>query len=196
MLDPFPNTDKRELRDIARRARAAAFRDCGPHAAERIAIHGIGFAGPPRGAIVAGFSPIGEEIDPLPLMLRLAGQGYELALPAVTARHRPLRFHRWQPGDPMAEGRWGIREPLPTAPETIPDVILVPLLAFDARGHRLGYGGGFFDRTLAAARAHRPVIAIGLAFEAQEVRAVPNLDHDQALDWVLTPSGPRACRAR
>lgn len=184
---------KQEVRSAARRARAEITQQQRRTAAAAIAAHGIAFAGPPPGAIVAGFLPISEEIDPLPLMLRVAGDGYNLTLPVMEGKGRRLRFRRWQPGDPLAERAWGIREPLPTAPEADPDVMLVPLLAFDAAGHRLGYGGGFYDCTLAAARARMQVVAIGLAFDAQEMPAVPRQDFDQRLDWVLTPSGPRRC---
>lgn len=156
-------------------------------------MHGIAFAGPAQGAVVSGFLPIGEEIDPLPLMLRIASEGHGLALPVIVGKGRPLRFRRWQPGEPLAERAWGIREPLPSAAEMDPDILLVPLLAFDAAGHRLGYGGGFYDRTLSAARARKQVVAIGLAYDAQELPAVPRQDFDQRLDWVLTPSGPRRC---
>jgi len=184
---------KKELRSIAKRIRAEVSQQQGSAAAEAIAAHGIAFAGPPQGAIVSGFSAIGDEIDPLPLMLRLAREGYGLALPVVEGNSLPLTFRRWQPGDPLVEGCWGIREPQPSAAVVDPDVILVPLLAFDAAGHRLGYGGGFYDRTLAVARARKPALAIGLGYDCQEVPAVPRLDFDQRLDWVLTPSGPRKC---
>ena len=93
----------------------------------------------------------------------------------------------------MATAVWGIQEPQPDKPILEPDVFLVPLLAFDRRGWRLGYGGGFFDRTLRAARAARPIVAIGLGLAEAEVDAVPHLDYDQRLDWVLTPSGPLRC---
>lgn len=184
---------KAEVRSAARRARAEIPRQQQQTAAEDIAAHGIAFVGPPRGAIVSGFLPIGAEIDPLPLMLRIAREGYGLALPVIDGKSRPLVFRRWRPGDPLAEGAWGIREPLPTAPATDPDIMLVPLLAFDAAGYRIGYGGGFYDRTLAAARVRKQVLAIGLAYDSQEVPAVPRHDFDQRLDWVLTSSGPRKC---
>lgn len=182
---------KQQLRATARRTRTEAHQQNGRAAAEQIAAHGIAFAAVPAGAIVSGFVAIGEEIDPLPLMLRLAGEGYALALPVMQSSRAPLLFRRWQPGDPTTEKAWGIREPLPAAPEVVPDVLLVPLLAFDAEGHRLGYGGGYYDRTLAAMRARRTIVAIGLAHDEQEVPAVPRLDFDQRLDWVLTPSGLR-----
>ena len=127
-------------------------------------------------------------------MRRLADDGFVLGLPVMQGAGNPLLFRLWQPDDVMAETRWGIREPLPAAPEIKPDVILVPLLAFDAQGYRLGYGGGYYDRTLAEARAVRSVVAVGLAYDVQEVRAVPHDDFDQRLDWVLTPSGPRKFR--
>jgi 5-formyltetrahydrofolate cyclo-ligase len=112
----------------------------------------------------------------------------------MQGKGKPLIFRRWHPGDELAETTWGIREPLPSAPELVPEIVLAALLAFDARGYRLGYGGGFYDRTLAAVRAHNPVVAIGLAYDEQRVDAVPHLDYDQQLDWVLTPSGPLRCR--
>lgn len=184
---------KQQLRSTARRLRAEVHRQQAGSAAEQIAARGISFAAPPGGAAVSGFFAIGDEIDPLPLMLRLAGEGHDLALPILQGRCDPLLFRRWRPGDPTAEGCWGIHEPLSSAPELAPVVMLVPLLAFDAEGNRVGYGGGYYDRTLAAARAARTIIAIGLAYDAQEVPAVPRLDFDQRLDWVLTPSGPRRC---
>ncbi len=173
--------------------RTAAFRTHGVAAAAAIARHGIGFADPPPGAVVSGFSAIGEELDPMPLMLRLVGEGYPLCLPVMQGRGKPLVFRRWQPGDELAETTWGIREPLPETPELVPDVVLAALLAFDLHGYRLGYGGGFYDRTLAAVRAAKPVVVIGLAYDEQLVDAVPHLDYDQRLDWVLTPSGPLRC---
>ena len=184
---------KKVLRESAKQVRSDAYRMHGTRAVEAITAQGLDFAAPFPGHVLSGFSAIGEEIDPLPLMLRMREQGFALALPAMKGKAKPLGFHAWQPGDEMAEKMWGIREPLPTAPVAAPDVGLVALLAFDARGYRLGYGGGFFDRTLAAARAHRPIIAIGLAYDEQEVPAVPHLDYDERLDWVLTPSGPRKC---
>jgi 5-formyltetrahydrofolate cyclo-ligase len=173
--------------------RTAAFRTHGVAAAAAIARHGIGFADPPPGAVVSGFSAIGEELDPMPLMLRLVGESYPLCLPVMQGKGKPLVFRRWQPGDELAETTWGIREPRPEAPELVPDVVLAALLAFDLHGYRLGYGGGFYDRTLAAVRAAKPVVVIGLAYDEQRVDAVPHLDYDQRLDWVLTPSGPLRC---
>ncbi len=105
----------------------------------------------------------------------------------------PLLFRAWTPGDAMGQAAWGIAEPLPDKPVLEPDVVLVPLLAFDARGGRLGYGGGFYDRTLARLRALNPVTAVGIGYDELKIDAVPHLDYDQRLDWVLTPSGPLRC---
>ena len=93
--------------------------------------------------------PLGNEINPLPLMRKLAGQGARLALPAVAGRGKPLIMRAWDFGEPLAAGVWGIREPTPEAAEVEPDILLVPLLAFDRTGHRVGYGGGYYDRTIA-----------------------------------------------
>jgi 5-formyltetrahydrofolate cyclo-ligase len=184
---------KKQLREAAKLVRGHAFLRHGPAAAERIAARGLAFSTPRPGAIVSAFAAIGEEIDPAPLLRRLRGEGFRICLPVMQGNARPLLFRAWEAGDPMAERMWGIREPLPTAPELHPDIVLTPLLAFDRIGYRLGYGAGFFDRTLVALRERKPIVAIGLAYDEQEVDAVPHLDYDQRLDWVLTPSGPLPC---
>jgi 5-formyltetrahydrofolate cyclo-ligase len=195
-LSPAPIDDqKKALRRAAKLARKDAYAQWGAGAAARIAARGIAFAGKPAPAVVSGFLTIGEEIDPAPLMQRLLGEGYSLCLPVMEAKARPLVFRAWKPGDPLAETTWGIREPLPEAPVVDPDIVLGPLLAFDAEGYRLGYGGGFYDRTLARLRALKPIVSIGIAFDEQRVDAVPHVDYDERLDWVLTPSGPLKCSA-
>jgi 5-formyltetrahydrofolate cyclo-ligase len=143
--------------------------------------------------VVSGFSAIRDEIDPAGLLARLAEEGHRLALPVIEGKGRPLLFRAWAPGDAMGTAQWGIAEPLPDQPEVYPDVVLVPLLAFDAQGYRLGYGGGFYDRTLARLRTRKPVIAVGIGYDELRIDAVPHLDYDQRLDWVLTPSGPLRC---
>jgi len=140
------------------------------------------------GIIVSGFMPLKSEINPLPLMRKLAGQGARLALPVVAGRGKPLVMREWVFGEPLIAGVWGIREPKPEAAELDPDILLVPLLAFDRAGHRIGYGAGYYDLTLAQLRARKPVIAVGLAFAAQEVPAVPATLRDARLDLVLTES--------
>jgi len=182
---------KKAMRAAAKAVRAEAFHRHGARAAQAVAAEGIGFVSPQRGAVVSAFSAIGEELDPVPLLVRLDDEGFVLALPVLQGKGLPLAFRRWRPGDETVERMWGIREPLPSAPEVVPDIVLAALLAFDRRGYRLGYGGGFYDRTLAAVRTLKPIVAIGLAYDEQEVDAVPYLDYDQRLDWILTPSGPR-----
>jgi 5-formyltetrahydrofolate cyclo-ligase len=136
--------------------------------------------------IVAGYAPIRSEIDPVHLMQKLAARGAQLALPAISARNASLVFRLWTPGDELVRGQFGISEPPATALEVIPDIVLVPLAAFDRAGHRVGYGGGYYDRTFARLRPVKPVTAIGLAFAVQEIPQVPALSHDVRLDYVLT----------
>jgi 5-formyltetrahydrofolate cyclo-ligase len=138
------------------------------------------------GAIVSGFMPMKSEINPLPLMKTLAAAGARLALPVVAGRGTPLIMRAWTWGKPLASGVWGIREPKPQAAEVEPDILLVPLLAFDRAGHRLGYGGGYYDLTIAHLRARKAIIAVGLAYAAQEVAAVPVTPRDVPLDLMLT----------
>ena len=138
------------------------------------------------GMVVSGYSPIRSEIDPAPLMRKLAEQGAKLALPAVLARGKSLAFRAWSPDDRLMLGPLGILEPSPAAAELVPDIMLVPLAAFDRAGHRIGYGAGHYDYHAGAFaqseghHGHRP------AFAVQEIKAVPALPHDVALDYVLT----------
>src|SRR5690349_22825286 len=138
------------------------------------------------GMIVSGFMPLKSEINPLPLMRKLADAGARLALPVVAGRGQPLIMRSWQWGEPLVPGVWGIREPPPTAPELQPDILLVPLLAFDRNGHRLGYGACYYDLTIAQLRAKKPIAAVGIAFAAQEIESVPRTAFDARLDLVLT----------
>jgi 5-formyltetrahydrofolate cyclo-ligase len=176
---------KDELRAAALAKRDALSGAQRAAAARAIAARGLPVAIRP-GTVVSGYSPIRSEIDPIPLMRALAAQGALLALPVIAARDRPLIFRAWSPGDRLARGQFGILEPLPEATELIPDIVLVPLAAFDRLGHRIGYGAGHYDRSLAPLRAARDIVAIGVAFAAQEIEAVPMQPHDVALDYVLT----------
>ena len=176
---------KSDLRASALAARDALSSEARAAAAAAIAARGLPVAIAP-GIIVSAYSPIRSEIDPAPLMRALASQGARLALPAVLARGKALAFRAWSPNDRLMLGPLGILEPSPAAAEVVPDILLVPLAAFDRLGHRIGYGAGHYDYTLAHLRKVKPVTAIGLAFAAQEIDAVPVLQHDERLDYVLT----------
>jgi len=138
------------------------------------------------GAIVSGFSPLKSEINPVPLMRAFAAAGARLALPVVMGKGRPLTMRAWTFGEPLVSGVWGIREPPPEAPEVFPDILIVPLLAFDRAGRRIGYGAGYYDMTIARLRGMKAVTAIGIAYAAQEIDQVPTTPRDAALDLVLT----------
>ncbi len=146
------------------------------------------------GTIVSGFMPMKSEINPLPLLRKLAEAGAKLALPVVAGKGKPLTMRAWGFGAPLASGVWGIREPMPDAPEVAPDILIVPLLAFDRRGHRIGYGAGYYDLTIAALRANKPIMAAGIAFAAQEIAEVPTTPRDARLDLVLTEREVIDCR--
>ena len=154
-------------------------------AAETIAARPFPVAIAP-GTIVSGFMPLKTEISPLPLMRRLVDAGARLALPAIDGRGKPLILRAFAFGDELASGQWGIREPKPDAREVEPDILLVPLLAFDRRGYRIGYGAGYYDMTIARLRAIKPVVAAGIAYAAQEIEEVPITARDARLDLVLT----------
>ena len=136
--------------------------------------------------VVSGYWPMAGEIDVRPLMTRLVELGFACALPVVAAPGRPLDFRRWRPGQDLIEGPFGTRHPEPGEPELRPDIVLAPLLAFDDLGTRLGWGGGYYDRTLKALGHRGPVLAVGVAFAAQRVDAVPHAPHDRRMDWIVT----------
>ena len=174
----------------ALRREALARRDALPAAARKAAAETIAArtfpVALPAGAIVSGFSPMRSEINPVPLLRKLADQGARLALPVVAGRGKPLIMRAWAFGEPLAAGQWGIREPKSEAPEVEPDILIVPLAAFDRHGHRIGYGAGYYDLTINALRTKKKVVAIGIAYAAQEIPAVPETERDARLDLVLT----------
>ncbi|MCC5981206.1 MAG: 5-formyltetrahydrofolate cyclo-ligase [Oceanicaulis sp.] len=143
-------------------------------------------------AVVAGYRPVRGEIDPAPLMETFLLEQSVLALPVVAQKAAPLQFRAYAPGDTLEARAYGIEEPESRKPLVTPSLVLVPLVAFDSRCHRLGYGGGYYDRTLAALKAQGHVISVGLAFEAQKVSRLPSGMHDIALDYVVTET---ACYA-
>jgi 5-formyltetrahydrofolate cyclo-ligase len=189
-LDDGSNVDaiaqeKSELRRAVQARRDALPADWRKAAAAAIAAREFPLAIVP-GTIVSGFMPLKSEINPLPLMRKLADAGARLALPAVAGRGQPLIMRGWQWGEPLAAGVWGIREPMPEAPQVEPEILLVPLLAFDRSGHRIGYGAGYYDLTIAQLRAKKQIAAVGLAFAVQELSRVPTTAFDAPLDLVLT----------
>ncbi|MEE8222875.1 MAG: 5-formyltetrahydrofolate cyclo-ligase [Alphaproteobacteria bacterium] len=186
--DPNPKT---AIRASARETRACAFERFGGRMGAVVTANFFAqFSHPPR-VDMAGYWPTAEEADIRPLMTALHQRGHRLALPRVVARGAPLRFLRWHPGDRLETGFGGILEPAAGTEEIHPEVLLVPLLGFDGTGLRLGYGGGFYDRTLAALRKARDVEAIGIAYSEQEVDSLPAGGHDERLDWVVTELGCR-----
>lgn len=188
MTLPSPAETKQALRREASRIRREQSARQGAAAAAAIARAGAKLALPP-GTVAAGYWPLPGEIDDRPLLLELAARGAALALPEVAAPDAPLRFRRWMPGDPLAPGPHRTFHPLPAAPLLQPTLLLVPVLGFDAKGFRLGFGGGYYDRTLAALRRDGGLIAVGLAYAAQQLPAVPVEPWDQALDAILTEEG-------
>jgi 5-formyltetrahydrofolate cyclo-ligase len=177
---------KAELRNAALERRQALSPEIHADAKRVLAVRGLPIPVTPE-SVLAGYWPIRSELDPLPLMQYLVGAfGARLALPVIVARDAPLLFREWSPEDELVAGAMGILEPTPGAPELLPDILLVPLAAFDRAGHRIGYGAGHYDRTFARLRAIKPFVAIGVAFDTQEIAAVPAGPHDVALDYVLT----------
>ncbi|MBO1079662.1 5-formyltetrahydrofolate cyclo-ligase [Roseomonas haemaphysalidis] len=174
---------KAALRRSAAAARGALVQ---PGAGAALAAVVLRHCAPPAGAVVAGFWPIGDEIDIRPLMLALQDAGHTLALPVTPPRGQPLVFRRWRFGAPLVPGRFGTSVPPDDAPVVVPAALLVPLLAFDAAGRRLGYGGGYYDRTLAGLPG---AWALGVAFAGQQVAKVPAGAHDVPLHGIATEAG-------
>ncbi|MCP5081571.1 MAG: 5-formyltetrahydrofolate cyclo-ligase [Alphaproteobacteria bacterium] len=181
---------KAEARKSAAKVRAAAHKDLGGQAGEALARTGLAFLGDVGPAVVSGFYPYMSEIDLLGLMSRLDGEGRKTCLPIVLKAGQPLLFKAWAPGEATEPGAWDIPIPVGSAQTVEPDIMLVPLLSFDRAGYRLGYGGGFYDRTIEMFREKKQITAVGVAFAAQEVGEVVRGMHDQPLDWVLTETGP------
>lgn len=183
---------KSHLRDEARGRRAVLAAEC-PDFAQRVAAHTEALV-IPRGSVVGAYVAMAGEADPHLILKKLALADCSFAFPRVAAKRRPLEFHRWKPGRELVKSAFGVQEPASDWPRVQPSVLFVPMLAFDADGYRLGYGGGFYDMTLGALRAEDKVRAIGVAFAGQEVAALPHEAHDQKLDMIVTEEGIRAFR--
>lgn len=191
MLKADISDKKRELRVHAAETRQRAHaKDRDGHSARAVAAHFLAHVTLPSGAVVGGYWPTGTELDVRPLLTDLHKRGHVCGLPAVQ-RGQPLTFHRWQPQDRLVPGVFNILVPDHHTPEVDPDVLLLPLLAFDDRGMRIGYGGGYYDRTIPAIRRRKPLLTIGIGYAAQEVSYVPTDRYDQRLDWIVTEAGAR-----
>lgn len=184
---------KRQARSAASKRRAEAHERLKYKAGLMMAARGLPAGiGITRGT-VSGFIPYKSEITTIPMLERLHRDGWQTCLPIVIAMEEPLLFRQWTPGAPLVPGAWDIPVPLEAAPQVAPDVLLVPMLAFDRKGFRLGYGGGFYDRTLEQLRQVKRVVAIGVAYHAQMVDEVPVGLHDAPLDFVMTEQETFAC---
>lgn len=187
-------TEKLDLRRRMRSLRLIADQKHGPEAAVALIplfmgqLDALGFR---AGSIVGGYWPIATEIDVRPLLARLEGRGAVCAMPAIVAAGAPLQFRRWALIEDLEDGPHGTMQPMAAAPIVRPQIVLVPLLAFDAEGGRLGQGGGYYDRTLAALRGDGQVTAIGVGYALQERAQLPMTATDQRLDWILTEDAMR-----
>ncbi len=146
--------------------------------------------------VVSGYFSFKEEVDLMPLMHTLYEKGYAMGLPVVVAAKKPLLFRQWTPETNLEKrGAYRIPEPPPSSPMLVPDIVLTPLAAFDRRGHRIGFGAGFYDRTLAQLRQQKKILVIGIAFSFQEIPEVPIEPTDEALDWIITEKEHIICKA-
>lgn len=186
----FKTGDKTDLRSKMKRKRgtlASLYPRSGNQVAARFPAELVS-----RGGLtIAGYHPKSSEIDCIPLMEKLKARGARMCLPVVTEKHKPLIFRSWEPGQELEQGNYGIMEPLASMPVVVPDMVLVPLLAFNAKGFRLGYGGGYYDMTLQALRkGNEDFVAVGLGYEAQKIARLPVERHDERMDWVVTEIEP------
>ena len=189
MAAPHSLPDLIEAKRAARERALAARAGCDPAVGAALAEHVLREMPPPNGAVVSGFWPMGQEIDIRPLLIALHEAGHRIVLPETPKRGNPLIFRLWRPGDTLVAERFGTLRP--DGPVCDPDFLLVPLLAFDRRGRRLGYGAGFYDRTLAGLPGRR---RLGVAYASQELDEVPAGPYDARLDAVATEHGVIVCK--
>ncbi len=182
--------DKTLLRSQLREARtkipAAEAERAALRVAERALVLVAEFGGGPEATPVALYASLPGELDSFPLLEALAAKNFPTLLPVSGEKATPLKFHLWRPGEKLVAGRYGLREPHSSAPEMNPKVLFAPLLGFDGQGGRLGFGGGYYDATLAYLRRESQIVAGGLAFARQQVAEIPREKHDEKLDFVIT----------
>jgi 5-formyltetrahydrofolate cyclo-ligase len=181
--------DKNTLRARALGARKAIAREQAEMAAQALAVN-LFKTIPANAVVVAGYIAIHHEISVALAMNALSARAHTLCLPVVTATGQALIFRKWKPGDPLEKGAYGIDVPLASAEEVLPDVVIVPLAAFDLAGHRLGYGAGYYDKTIAKMRAQKKdILLIGAAYAQQQIPYIPIDEHDRKLDAIATEKG-------
>jgi len=181
---------KKALRQELLARRAALVRDSAPDS-QRIAENFVSAVPIGVGAVVSAYVAIDDEADPAPLIDALRARGHRIVLPRVVAKDSPLAFHLYEAGAKLVPGVFGLSQPAADWPQADPDVLAVPLLGFDAKGNRIGYGAGFYDRTLTLLRSRHKVLAVGYAFAGQEVADIPHRQADEKLDWIVTEMGAR-----
>ena len=182
--------DKTAARKQARIRRAAIPQSIRNDAGDQGATHFLDAINLSPKSTLSAYWPLGDEFDSLPLLQALLQAGHRIALPVVQGASQPLCFRVWQPGDAMAVSSFGVSEPLAAAAEVQPDVVVTPFLAYNDAGYRLGYGGGYYDRTLRVLRLARPdVLALGLGFAVQQMSVLPHDAHDEPLDWLVNEQG-------
>ena len=180
------NATKREMRVAAAEGRRRALLSL-PRSGEDLRFRFLTTIPTADHDAISAFWPLADELDTRPLIMALSARGHRIGLPVVVKKGQPLLFRLWAPGTELVQGNFRVMTPPPDAPELVPSLLIVPLLAFDRAGYRLGYGGGFYDRTLAKLRAARGnILAVGVALSVQEVPSVPRDDTDQPLDWIVT----------
>jgi 5-formyltetrahydrofolate cyclo-ligase len=177
---------KAQLRALALARRRGLTQGAREKFAVRLATEGLRLAELWRPRVISAFHPIRGEPDTRPMLAALAQAGFATALPVTVSRSAPLKFRLWKPGDPTTPGEMNIPEPTSEAPEVEPELLFTPLAAFDRRGHRIGFGAGHYDRTLALLRAKGRIYAIGVAFSVSEIDHAPNEPHDEPLDGIVT----------
>jgi len=180
------NATKREMRVAAAEGRRRALLSL-PRSGEDLRFRFLTTIPTADHDAISAFWPLADELDTRPLIMALSARGHRIGLPVVVKKGQPLLFRLWAPGTELVQGNFRVMTPPPDAPELVPSLLIVPLLAFDRAGYRLGYGGGFYDRTLAKLRAAGGnILAVGVALSVQEVPSVPRDDTDQPLDWIVT----------
>ncbi|MGI9387955.1 MAG: 5-formyltetrahydrofolate cyclo-ligase [Methyloligellaceae bacterium] len=187
-IETIPAQKDRMRKLLYERRAAAARRDNGSAGAKLAEQVGNLLSDAVSDAVISAFLPIRTEIGTRSLIERLVADGATVVLPAVVGDNPDLVFRVWAPGDPLVKGAFDVEEPMPDSPSRDPQTLIIPLLAFDRAGYRLGYGGGYYDRAIERLSVGGPVRTIGVAYDGQEVVYVPREAHDQQLDVIVTPT--------